>query len=878
MLPAAKFIHKHWAEIAIFLLVSVLCISNYTSGTFLTGWDNLHPEFNIWANLQRSIFSTWQEYQGLGLLAGMAHASDLIRQLIILPFTLILPLSLIRYLWHFSMLFLGSFGIFYLLFYVTKNRLSGLVAATFYLLNFASVQYFSVPFEPYSTFWGFLPWLILILFQTQNHPTPKNFFKLFLINLLATPAFYVQTIFVVYFVCVLIVLFLNRQPITSKLKVISIIIMVNSFWLLPNLYFTATRLSVTQNAIQNQIATDQFTEQNTYHGNLTSFGLLQGQYYDLKGNPESSPFLLPVWRQHFSQAYIQIIGYLVFSFCLLGIFVKNQYKKYFLAILFFGCIGFLGNTPPFSFINNLFRQIPLLNQIFRNSFTKLLVPTILSISFLLGLIAYKIKEIGLIAFVLIIVLSSPSFLGQYISPTMRVNIPPEYFQLFQYLHTQDQSKRILDLPQYNYWGWSNYHWGSYGSGFLWYGIDQPITSRTFDVWDNNLEAFYWQLHHCLLSRDPDEFNRLLQKYNISYILYDQSLTFPEAYNSSKVLLENQKLIAGSSFLTLEKQFGEIKLYTVRQPPANITGFSYLPNIKIDSQYSYVDQAFTNYQNYQNNPQQIYDTNFSFNNLFSNHPNTPTSSSLTNQIAPYPTWKKCLSNSSTSTISAINQETTAFYNCSNSLDFNQGHILKIDTKNTSGRPLLVKVFSLLDHRLIIDTRVNPSQNPNFFIIPPINNFDVGLGVNVSSLSLSDQISTNIINDIAITPFDFTAFTSSHPPFSSNPAPAININYHQFNQTFYSAKLISDTKYLTFYQSFSRGWLAFYFDRTGRFPYLPHLLNNHILINNWANGWLVSPKLSSEGGEIVVYILFWPQLLEFLGFGLLIGTFVWVFRHH
>ena len=867
LLPAAKFIHKHWAEITIFVLVSVLCLCNYTPNTFLSGWDNLHSEFNIWTNIQRSLFSTWQEYQGLGLLAGMAHAADIVRQLIILPFTLFLPTNLIRYLWHFSMLYLGTFGIYYLLLFITKNRLSGLVSAFFYLLNFASIQYFSAPFEPYSTFWGFLPWLILILFQTQNHPTRRNFFKFFLINLLATPSFYVQTIFVVYFVCVLIVVFLNFS-IKNSAKILFLILFINSFWLLPNIYFTLTRVSITQNSMINQMATDQFIEQNTYRGNIQSFALLQGQYYDLKGNQSGANYLLPEWRQHFSQKPIQIIGYLIFAFCLAGIFIKNQYKKYFVTILIFGCIGFLCDTPPFNFINNLFRQIPLFNQIFRNSFTKLLVPTIVSLSVLLGLLVTKIRSFGFVIIALIIILSSPSFFGQYISPTMRVNIPPEYFQLFSYLQTQDISKRIVDLPQYNYWGWYNYRWGGYGSGFLWYGINQPITSRTFDVWDNNLEEFYWQLHHCLLSRDTDEFKQLLQKYRVSYVLFDGNSLFPDASNSGKVLIENQKLITESPFLSLEKKFGNLQLYSVVKIPDNITGFDSLPNVKIQPSFSYIDQAFTDYQSYQSNPLQQFDTVFQFNNLFSNHPNTPTKPQLINQIAPSHSWKKCLRDSNSSSISATNQEVIAFYNCSNSLDFTQGHILKIDSQNVSGRPLLVKVFSLLDHRLIIDTKINPSQNPSYFIIPPINSFDIGLGVNVSSLSFSNQPSTNIVNDMTIAEFDFNTIANTHSQFLPKPNQEIKIDSHRFNQTFYYAQITPQTKYLTLYQSFSPAWLAFYFD-----DHHPVFLTNHVLINNWANGWEIN-----NINHNTIYIFFWPQLLEFLGFGLLIGALICVLHRH
>ena len=41
-----------------------------------------------------------------------------------------------------------------------RRSLAGVVAGWFYLLNLGTVQNFYVPFEPFVTFYGFLPWLI----------------------------------------------------------------------------------------------------------------------------------------------------------------------------------------------------------------------------------------------------------------------------------------------------------------------------------------------------------------------------------------------------------------------------------------------------------------------------------------------------------------------------------------------------------------------------------------------------------------------------------------------------------------------------------------------------------------------------------------------
>jgi hypothetical protein len=55
-----------------------------------------------------------------------------------------------------------------------------------------------------------------------------------------------------------------------------------------------------------------------------------------------------------------------------------------------------------------------------------------------------------------------------------------------------------------------------------------------------------------------------------------------------------------------------------------------------------------------------------------------------------------------------------------------------------------------------------------------------------------------------------------------------------------------------QSYESGWVAW--DQDFRFL-------EHKKVNNWANGWIL------EENSRNVYVLFWPQILEFAGFGVL-----------
>src|SRR3989338_6712959 len=106
-----RWLKSNWQDLFLVLVILLITVfiafKNYTPNTFLTGWDNLHPEFNFKLNIERSLNAVWQEYQGLGLLGGMGHAADLPRQLFLWGASVFIPISFVRYFWTFLMLFIG---------------------------------------------------------------------------------------------------------------------------------------------------------------------------------------------------------------------------------------------------------------------------------------------------------------------------------------------------------------------------------------------------------------------------------------------------------------------------------------------------------------------------------------------------------------------------------------------------------------------------------------------------------------------------------------------------------------------------------------------------------------------------------------------------
>ena len=146
------------------LIVAIIYQSRLGLSEWLIGWDSVMPELDWKLNFTRTVAGAWQEYQGLGLTGGMAHLADLSRMIILWVIDQLVPTNYVRWVWHMGMVLLGSIGIWYMGKKLWKWSESGCLAASvFYLLNLATVQYFFVPYEAFSSFYGFLPWLIAVV-------------------------------------------------------------------------------------------------------------------------------------------------------------------------------------------------------------------------------------------------------------------------------------------------------------------------------------------------------------------------------------------------------------------------------------------------------------------------------------------------------------------------------------------------------------------------------------------------------------------------------------------------------------------------------------------------------------------------------------------
>src|SRR3989344_4397299 len=609
--------------------VTAIYLTNLHGNFWLSGWDNLHPEFNFQANISRAIYSAWQEYQGVGLPAGNAHATELFREILLWLVSPFFASQALRKLYLVFMLFLGSAG-FYIfitrcLFYKTSTHFQaslGIMGGLFYLLNLATLQIFYTPFEPFSAYFGFLPWLIFSVYYYFKNRSLKSLIILILINLLASASFYVPTVFLAHlFFVTTICLGLIRKfksGIKSAVIIIAILFITNLYWILPFGYYIANNIHSQTEAYQNIIWNKDIYFQNKKFADIGNVALLKGFLFDYVDIQRDGTFnyLMSQWKTHLESYFILMIGYSFFAVILLG-FLSNIVKKknlhfILLLILFFSLLAF--NDYPFKLINDLLREIAIFDQVFRNPFTKFANLTVFlysiffvyGIEYIMTILVKAFKQdkphdlaiFNLLFSLLVVTLLNfylyPIWTGNLIYSPLKTNIPKVYFDVFEYFKNQEDG-RIANLPQFVNSGWEQYRWGYIGSGFMWYGIRQPILDRAFDVWNKDNENYYWEISQSIYSQNLAQFESVIEKYRINWLMVDRDIAGADYKALYFDKLNN--LLNESKKIYLAKNFGEIQIYEVLQNTqtnhfVDLTGK--LPVVQPDYQANNFDKAHLEY--------------------------------------------------------------------------------------------------------------------------------------------------------------------------------------------------------------------------------------------------------------------------------------------
>jgi hypothetical protein len=600
MFDTAKKI-KNFVLISILVLYSsIICYQNYNSGTYLSGWDTLHSEFDFGIAISRAFSPAFQEHQGLGAVSSQSHIGDLPRIIFLYILSFIFSENFLRYSYVFLMLIVGPLGVyFFIKELLSKDQseeeedesmlIPSFIGALFYLTNLSVVQHFSVPLEMFLTLFGFIGFIFLVVTKLIKEFNQKNVFNLVLISFLISPSGHTATLFYMFLLVLGVYILVNflisedRKTVFKNSIIAFLLVMgTNLFWILPNVYFILTRGVEVSNSKIHSLFSDQAYLSNLSFGNLSDISLLKNYLFIWQiWNGEKFVPLLGSWIENLDSGLI-LFGYLVFILAVFGIgltVVKKEKKLYSFLIIFFLSSIFISSSNSFAggVIDFLRENVPFLKEALRFPFNKFSTIFAFSIAIFLAYFNYillsyvKREALKISTAVFFLILSTiyflPAFNGDLISPKMRITFKNEYFELFDYFKTQTEYGRIADLPIHSVYGWSYYNFGYQGAGFLWFGLDKPLLNREFDRWNVKNEDYFNEMSFAIYNNNSKDIENVLNKYHIRWILLDKNVFAPN--ESSEILnFENiESSLARIPNLKLDKKVGE-NIYIYKYFPSD----------------------------------------------------------------------------------------------------------------------------------------------------------------------------------------------------------------------------------------------------------------------------------------------------------------------
>lgn len=629
-----KFFNKLKSFWPIFLLIIIeliLFFTNYVPKTYFLGWDNLFPQLNFAENLRRSLFAVWEEYRGLGFLDGMSFAANLPYYILLYLTSFFLPDNLIRYFSIFFLHFLGGIGIYSLLNNLLKasryQKATSFLGALFYLFNFGTMQMFYAPYELFSIHFAFLPWLVLFIIRYLENGRKQDLIVFTVLSFISASQAHVPTVFIVYLIMVFALLFfyfLKEKKLALKkiVLIILVTIFLNAFWSFPYAYYGLTGSRATVESKINEMSTESAFLINKARGTFIDVALIRGfwlDYTDVQKNGQYQ-YIMPNWRAFSQKTPFMAIGFFFFILSLSGLvlgILKREQRLYPFIFTFIFSFLMLGTDIPVvnSVFNFFYKGVPLFSQVFRFTFTKFSILYVFSYSILLSLslsllLRYlkKIRVASMIASLVFILLlfyySFPSFQGQFIYNNLRIKIPNDYFALTNYFKNQNTNQRIALLPQTSYWGWTYTQWGYRGSGFIWYGLPQPSMDGSIFPWSAQNENYYWEIDQAINSGNQFYLETVLQKYQINWLIIDNSTISQYSANLSFVNNLHQ-LIKDSTVIKKTKSFGRIDVYKINQSllwQNFVSVVSNLPEVGPSYKWNSFDAAYLENGNYINSNQ------------------------------------------------------------------------------------------------------------------------------------------------------------------------------------------------------------------------------------------------------------------------------------
>jgi hypothetical protein len=872
---------------SVLILISVfLCFKNYSPGTYLIGWDSLHPEFNFSLNASRMLSHVWGGEMGVGAVSAHSDVSDLPRILVLWLTSVLVSTPFIRYFYIFACLILGPLGVYFFLKYVFQKESiwtysAAFLGAFFYLLNLGTLQNFYVPLEMFTTAFAFIPWIAYTGLKFLREGGKANLIFWVMVMILSSPMAYAATLWYASFAGLFI--FFAAYSLISSGRIINIkrflvlvltSVFLNLYWILPNIYSVVNQSGVISNSNINRLFSQEAFLRNRDYGDFADI-LLQKNFlfswrnFDAAGNQFTD--LLGVWQKYLASSSVLVVGYILAGFSFFGL-VFGAIKRSRAALAFIPslvfCLFFLVNiNPPIGGLYSyLYNNFGIFAEGFRMPFTKFSILYELIVSFYFGYFAFVLFGIRgklfvylkLVALWILIAglcfIMKPAFEGNLIGQNIRKALPPEYQQMFSWFSSNSYG-RVALFPINSKYGWEYRNWGYEGSGFLTYGIANPVLYRDFDRWSTGNEDFYTQSAFALYSNDNQAFVNTLKKYQVKYLLLDESIINPGGTPDILKIPELKKIISEAGIRETAK-FGFLTIYETGYGQAEVTTpFKF---VQTDSSLSYspVDHIYAENGDY------ISSGNTT---PIRKNPVLPSGSPAVSEDFSinrgFPDAYNCDLKKMGSVFKA-NSGSGILYRAEGggascdylpylNLKYNQAFVLRVAGENREGRSLKIYLFNLYSQVPDVEEILPSGKFDKTYFVYPKNIEGAGYVLNLETRSFGRIPSENLLTKVDFYPVEFNGI--------GRPAPIANslvINKVQKFGTWGYGVETGGIGLLELGQGFENGWIGFTI-QDSRFKIL-----NHVKVNSWANGWNIENPTTSVPNSII-YILFWPQLLEWGG---------------
>lgn len=886
---------------------------NFVPGTWLSGWDTLHPEFNFPLYFKRVFFGVWQEHQGLGAMASQAHPAEISRVAILWFLSLFLHTNAVRYVF-FSLTFLvGGIGMYFFALETIpqKSKQAAFLGALFYLLNLAVVQQFYVPLEMFAVHFATLPLLMLFAYKYIDKGRIKDVILFSITNIFAASMAHTSTLFYVYFLS--FVLFLisfsllkRRKNVFKRIALLIILtVTLNLYWMAPNLLFLLKHgKEVSASWIHTNFSDEAFLQSKAF-GTIDDLAHSRNflfNWRDFSFSERKFVDLMSVWKSHLNDPGIWELGTALFAFSIIGLFFAllsgSEVGISLLPVFVLSVFFLINQNPPFEGVFGFLRDnFSLFKEGFRFPFTKFSILWEFTLAFYFSaFFSYLLPKLRIVKWLTVfavgtglIIYMLPVFKGELINPNMKVSIPNAYFEMFSWFETRPDG-RVLMLPVQTAWGWQYRDWGYQGAGFTWFGISQPTLNREFDRWNVYNENFYREISFAVYSQNQKLFENILTKYNVSYLLLDESITNVGGNDKELYIGEIKDMIANTPRAKELAKFDFMTVFGVQSDKgiSYISVPKYYSKLKVNDNYASYDYFYTQLDDY------VYDDSaisFPFSDLgwrshlqvtedknnatiFDSVTGASVKISLSqaiNESFGEGRGQKDAYNCDLNKAGGVEKkllENGVFYKAWDGgvscdffvypdLNYKQQYLLRVKGENKSGRSLKVYLYNWKTHRMDLEEVLPNGTFDKWFFVRPTAFEGKGYTLNIETRSYGRIESKNVLEKIEFVPVSMDWLSSIHEgevASTENDAKILSVN--KINPVLYELRASGDGL-VVLNQAYESGWLAFSIQDFKIF--------SHIKFDGWANGFFV------DGEDSTIYIFYWPQLLEWGGLVLLPLTF-------